>query len=93
MEEKLYRYFMQDNAVASTVNNLVDVLNEVFGKRIISQGSWPLQSSNLNPSDFYLCVMLKEETHLKNFKKILGMKFLLFHCNSISVCQKNILTL
>jgi hypothetical protein len=48
------------------VNNLVAALNEVFGKQVISRGYWRLQSSSLNPSDFYLWVMLEEETYLKN---------------------------
>jgi hypothetical protein len=55
-EEKLYQNFMQDNAVASTVSSVVDALNEVFGKQVVSWGFWSLQSSSLNPGEFlFVC--------------------------------------
>lgn len=37
-----------------TLNNSVDVLVEVFGKQVVSQGLWPPWSRDLNPCDFHL---------------------------------------
>jgi hypothetical protein len=45
---------MQDGATAHTVTYSRNVLNEVFGDRLISRGLWPARSLDLNPCDFYM---------------------------------------
>jgi hypothetical protein len=43
---------MQDNTTAHTVNNSVDALAEILGKRVMSWRLWPPQSPTSNPGDF-----------------------------------------
>jgi hypothetical protein len=41
-EEKSFRRFMQDNAIALTSNTSMNALGEVFCKQVINQGMGPL---------------------------------------------------
>jgi hypothetical protein len=56
-EEKSYRHFMYDNAMACTVNSCMDALDEVLTE-IIYQGLWLLCNSTLVT---YLWGTLKEK--------------------------------
>jgi hypothetical protein len=60
-EEKSYRHFMHDNAMACTVNSCMDALDKVFNE-IIYQGLWLL--CNFNPCDFYLWGTLKRKVYV-----------------------------
>jgi hypothetical protein len=59
-DEKTYRHFMQENATVHTANNSTNVLAEVFGEQVMSQGLWPACFPDLNPCDFYLWGTLKK---------------------------------
>jgi hypothetical protein len=41
-------------SAAQSAKNSTDALDEVFGKLVVNQGLWPLQSPDLNQCDFYL---------------------------------------
>jgi hypothetical protein len=49
-----YSWFQQDGANAHTANNCMELLNEIFGERVISRNLWPPLSPDLTPSHFYL---------------------------------------
>jgi hypothetical protein len=52
--KKKYGNFMQDSVMANTANNCMNVLAEIFGERVLSQGLWHTCSPSLNPYEFYL---------------------------------------
>jgi hypothetical protein len=62
----MYGHVMQNNATAHTANKFINVLAEVFGEQIISQGLWPARSPNLNPCHFHLWGMLKDKVYVNN---------------------------
>jgi hypothetical protein len=52
--EITYSWFQQDGAIAHTAYNSINVLNEIFGERVISRNLCPSRSSDLTPPEFYL---------------------------------------
>jgi hypothetical protein len=64
------QWFMQDGATPHTANAVLDVLHETFGPRVISHRyparhgrgqSWPPNSPDINPCDYFLWGYLKEK--------------------------------
>jgi hypothetical protein len=62
-EERLYGWFQQDSAAAHTTCLSMQALSHVFGDRIISSGTWPACSSDLNPCDFFIRGSLKDKVY------------------------------
>ena len=53
-DEKIYGCFMQDSAMAHTVNYLLTAFELVFRKWLISHRLWLAKSPYLNPCSYYL---------------------------------------
>jgi hypothetical protein len=52
-DEITYSWFQKHSATALTANNSVNLLNKIFGERVISRNVWPHCSPDLTPPDFY----------------------------------------
>ncbi len=63
-EDKPYNWFQQYGATAHMAKKTTDVLTEFFEDRIISKGTWPAESPNLTPPDFFLWAFLKNSVYL-----------------------------
>jgi hypothetical protein len=73
-EERLYGWFQQDSATAHTAHHSKQVIREVFGERVISDGLWPPRSPDLTPCDFYLWGNLKERVYQTNPRSLEDLK-------------------
>ena len=59
-------WFQQDGATAHTARATLDLLQQLFGERIISKGmpfAWPPRSPDLTAPDFFLWGYLKEKVY------------------------------
>jgi hypothetical protein len=53
-DEKSYGHSTQDNSMAHTAKNSIDVLDEVFTEWIVSQGQCPLSSPEKSEKSTFL---------------------------------------
>lgn len=65
-EELLNSFFQQDNATAHTAHASMDLLGDVFGERVISQGLWPPRSPDLTPPDYFFWGAAKSTVYKNN---------------------------
>lgn len=70
-------WFQQDGATAHTAKLSMELLREIFGKRIISRNStfnWPSRSPDLSAPDYFLWGYLKDKVYINKPKSIQQLK-------------------
>jgi transposase len=69
--------FMQDEASSHTAKKTMELLEKIFGEKIISIKStdiWPPYSPDLNPCDYFLWGFLKDRVFSENIGNISLLK-------------------
>ena len=77
VQNKPPMWFQQDGAMAHKARKTLNLLQDIFGNRIISRGceiNWPPRSPNLTCADFFLWVYLKERVYANKPATINALK-------------------
>lgn len=70
-------WWQQDGATAHTARQTIELLRQIFGRRIISRNSeikWPSRSPDLTAPDFFLWGYLKDRVYHNNPRTIQQLK-------------------
>ena len=59
-------WFQKDGATSHTVNEIMNMLRDVFGDGLISTNIWPRCSPDLTMPNFFLSCHLKERSYKDN---------------------------
>lgn len=77
LQNRAEMWFQQDGATAHTARATLNLLQQLFGDRIISKGSqfaWPPRSPDLSAPDFFLWGYLKERVYRNKPRSIEELK-------------------
>ncbi|KAF7283694.1 hypothetical protein GWI33_023190 [Rhynchophorus ferrugineus] len=75
-------WFQQDGSTAYTARSTVQLLNDVFPRRLISRSgdlAWPARSPDLTAPDFFLCGFLKSKVYVNKPQTIQHLKYNIRH--------------
>jgi hypothetical protein len=74
-EDEINNAFSQQHcAIAHAAHYSVELLDDVFGERLISRGIWPPRSTDLLPPAFFFWEAAKSKVHKNNPKSIAELK-------------------